>query len=60
MRGLRALTRIFDRIDRNFDRIDRNLDRLHITVQRQMWVLVGVVVLGFVGGVIKLVFFPGS
>jgi len=29
-----------------------------MTGQRQIWVLVGVVVLGFLSGVIKVVFFP--
>jgi len=48
----------FNRMERQQTEIRQDIRELRTTGQRQMWVLVGVVVLGFSSGVIKLVFFP--
>lgn len=43
---------------RQFTDMRQDIRELRTTGQRQIWVLVGVVVLGFLSGVIKVVFFP--
>jgi len=65
----RRMDDLSTRLDRRMDDLSTRLDRqetslrqeirdVRTTSQRQLWVLIGVVVVTMVGGMIKVVFFP--
>ncbi len=45
-------------VDRQFSDLRQDIRELRTTTQRQMWVLIAVVVVTLSGGMIKLTFFP--
>lgn len=47
----------FSQADRQFGDLRQDIRELRTTTQRQMWVLIAVVVVTFIGGMIKLTFF---
>jgi hypothetical protein len=52
------LTELRTHMDRQFTELRQDLRDIRVTTQRQMWVLIAVVVVSMIGGMIKIVFFP--
>ncbi len=48
----------FSQVDRQFVDLRQDIRELRATTQRQMWILIAVVVVTLIGSMIKLTFFP--
>ncbi len=57
-RQFAQIDRQFTQVDRQFTELRQDLRELRTTTQRQMWVLITVVVVTIIGGMIKIAFFP--
>ena len=51
------LTELRTHMDRQFTELRQDLRDIRVTTERQMWVLIAVVVVSMIGGMIKIVFF---